>query len=135
MEVEYDRRCFGCGELNSEGLRMSFSPDSSGVVRARFAVPERYQSWAGVVHGGIVALLLDEAVGWAAWHAGRPGVTGRLEVRYRQPLKVGEEVEICGRVDRSRRTLAFASAWVDRVADGSRLAEATATLMAVSVAV
>ena len=135
MEVEYDRRCFGCGELNSEGLRMSFSPDSSGVVRARFAVPERYQSWAGVVHGGIVALLLDEAVGWAAWHAGRPGVTGRLEVRYRQPLKVGEEVEIGGRVDRSRRTLAFASAWVDRVADGSRIAEATATLMAVSVAV
>jgi len=114
---------------------MSFTPDSSGVVRARFAVPARYQSWAGVVHGGIVALLLDEAVGWAAWHAGRPGVTGRLEVRYRQPLEVGEEVEICGRVDRTRRSLAYVSAWMDRAADGLRVAEASATLMAASVAV
>jgi uncharacterized protein (TIGR00369 family) len=135
VEVEYDRRCFGCGELNADGLQLKFAPDADGVVRVRFTVPARYQSWAGVVHGGVVALLLDEAVGWAAWHAGQPGVTGRLEVRYRQPLKVGEEVEICGRVDRSRRSLAYVSAWVDRVADGTRLAEATATLMAVSVAV
>ena len=135
MEVEYDRRCFGCGELNSEGLQMSFEPGPDGIVRARFAVPERYQSWAGVVHGGIVALLLDEAVGWAAWHAGKPGVTGRLEVRYRQPLNVGEEVEICGGVDSERRSLAYVSAWVDRVADGTRIAEATATLMAADVAV
>lgn len=135
MEVAYDRRCFGCGELNEEGLRLAFSqPDAGGVVRARFVVPARYQSWAGVVHGGIVALLLDEAVGWAAWHAGRPGVTGRLEVRYREPLRVGEEVEICGRLDRSRRSLSYVSAWVDRAGDGGRVAEATATLMAVEVA-
>ena len=114
---------------------MAFVPGPEGVVSARFAVPPRYQSWAGVVHGGIVALLLDEAVGWAAWPAGKPGVTGRLEVRYRQPLKVGEEVEIRGRVDRERRSLAYVSAWVDRVSDGSRIADATATLMAASVAV
>jgi acyl-coenzyme A thioesterase PaaI-like protein len=87
VQVEYDRRCFGCGELNEDGLKLSFAPaDPAGIVKARFAVPPAYQSWTGVVHGGIVALLLDEAVGWAAWHAGRPGVTGRLEVRYRQPL-------------------------------------------------
>ena len=135
MEVAYDRRCFGCGELNSDGLQLRFVPDAEGAVRARFAVPPRYQSWAGVVHGGVVALLLDEAVGWAAWHAGKPGVTARLEVRYRQPLRVGEEVEICGRVDRERRSLAYVSAWVDRVADGGRVAEATATLMAAEVAV
>jgi len=135
VEVEYDRRCFGCGELNSEGLQLRFEPDAEGVVRVRFAVPPRYQSWAGVVHGGVIALLLDEAVGWAAWHAGKPGVTGRLEVRYRLPLKVGEEVEICGRVDRERRTLAYTSAWVDRVSDGARIADATATLMVASVSV
>ncbi len=134
MEVAYDRRCFGCGELNPEGLQLRFVPDESGVVRARFAVPERYQSWAGMAHGGIVALLLDEAVGWAAWHAGRPGVTGRLEVRYRQPLKVGEEVEICGRVDRERRSLAYVSAWVERVADAVRIAEAAAVLKGAEVA-
>ena len=135
VEVAYDDRCFGCGSLNEEGLQLRFEPpDASGVVRTRFAVPPRYQSWAGVVHGGVVALLLDEAVGWAAWHHGQPGVTGRLEVRYRRPLKVGEEVAICGRVDRSRRSLAYVSAWIDRAADGGRVAEASATLMATAVA-
>jgi acyl-coenzyme A thioesterase PaaI-like protein len=135
VEVAYDDRCFGCGSLNAEGLRLRFSePDAEGVVRTRFRVPDRFQSWAGVVHGGIVALLLDEAVGWAAWHAGRPGVTGRLEVRYRQPLRLGEEIEICGRLDRSRRTLDYASAWISRVSDGGRIAEASATLMTAEVA-
>lgn len=135
VEVAYDDRCFGCGSLNPDGLQLSFpAPDASGVVRTGFAVPARYQSWAGVVHGGVVALLLDEAVGWAAWHAGRPGVTARLEVRYREPLRVGEEVEVCGRVDRSRRSLAYVTAWVDRIADGTRIADATATLMAATVA-
>ena len=133
MQVDYDRRCFGCGELNEEGLQLRFTPDSDGVVRTTFAVPPRYQSWAGVIHGGVVALLLDEAVGWAAWHAGRPGVTGRLDVRYRQPLRVGEEVAICGKVEQFRRSLAYVTAWVDRVADGSRIADASATLMAVAV--
>lgn len=134
MQVAYDDRCFGCGSLNEDGLKLRFAPaDSDGVVRATFTVPARFQSWAGVVHGGVVALLLDEAVGWAAWHAGRPGVTGRLEVRYRQPLRVGEEVAICGRLERSRRALSYASAWIDRVADGGRVAEATATLMEAAV--
>jgi uncharacterized protein (TIGR00369 family) len=133
MEVAYDNRCFGCGELNEQGLRLHFAePDAAGVVRARFAVPDRYQSWAGIVHGGLVALLLDEAAGWAAWHAGQPGVTGKLEVRYRRPLELGQEVEICGRVDRLRRTLAYASAWIDGAA-GGRIAEAAAVLMAVPV--
>ena len=134
MEVAYDNRCFGCGRLNEDGLRLQFEPGPDGVVRARFAVPDRFQSWAGMVHGGMVALMLDEAVGWAAWHAGRPGVTGRLEVRYRQPLRLGEEVEIAGRVERTRRTLTYADAWIER-AGGERVAEASAVLMAADATV
>lgn len=133
-EVAYDNRCFGCGELNDAGLKLRFEPAPDGIVRAVFRVPPRFQSWAGVVHGGMVALLLDEAVGWAAWHGGQPGVTGKLEVRYRLPLRIGEEVEICGRLDRTRRSLSYASAWIERAGDGARIAEATATLMAASVA-
>jgi uncharacterized protein (TIGR00369 family) len=128
MEVEFDGRCFGCGPLNEEGLRMTFLAEGEVSV-AEFGVPARYQSWKGVVHGGIVALLLDEAVGWAAWHRGHPGVTGKLEVRYRLPLRTGERIRLVGRVDRVRRTLVYASAVIERVADGVAVAEATATLM------
>jgi len=129
MEIRFDGHCFGCGPLNSEGLRLVFvpGPDGSSVD---FEVPERYQSWAGMAHGGIVALLLDEAVGWAAWHAGHPGVTGRLQVSYRRPLKLGEQVRVVGKVDRVRRTLVYANAFIESREDGARIADATATLMA-----
>ncbi|HEY1162288.1 MAG TPA: PaaI family thioesterase [Candidatus Dormibacteraeota bacterium] len=127
MEVRFDGHCFGCGPLNSEGLRLVFvpGPDGSSV---EFEVPERYQSWAGMAHGGIVALLLDEAVGWAAWHAGHPGVTGRLQVSYRRPLKLGEPIRVVGKVDRMRRSLVYASAYIENREDKSRVADATATL-------
>jgi acyl-coenzyme A thioesterase PaaI-like protein len=128
MQVVYDGRCFGCGAANDAGLQMRFEPIGGGAV-AEFAVPERFQSWAGVVHGGVVALMLDEAVGWAAWHAGHPGVTGKLEVRLRLPLRLGERVRVTGRVDQVRRTLVYASGLIERSADGARIAEATATLM------
>jgi uncharacterized protein (TIGR00369 family) len=131
MEVEFDGRCFGCGPLNEEGLQMTFLPQGEVSV-AEFEVPDRYQSWKGVVHGGMVALLLDEAVGWAAWHKGHPGVTGKLEVRYRLPLRVGERIRLTGRVDNVRRTLVHASAKIERIADGAKIAEATATLMEAS---
>ena len=127
MEVRFDGHCFGCGPLNSEGLRLVFAPGAEGAS-VEFEVPARFQSWAGMVHGGIVALLLDEAVGWAAWHAGHPGVTGRLQVRYRRPLKLGEPVRIVGKVDRMRRTLVYASAYIENRDDGSRVADATAVL-------
>jgi uncharacterized protein (TIGR00369 family) len=128
MEVRFDGHCFGCGPLNPEGLRLVFVPGPMGSS-VEFAVPVRFQSWAGMAHGGIVALLLDEAVGWAAWHAGHPGVTGRLQVSYRRPLKLGEPIRVVGKVERIRRTLVYATSYIDSRDDGSRVADATATLV------
>lgn len=130
MEVRFDGHCFGCGPLNMDGLRLTFIPGPEGSV-AEYVVPERFQSWAGMAHGGIMALMLDEAVGWAAWQAGHPGVTGRLQVSYRRPLKLGEEVRIVGKVDNVRRTLVYVTAFIENRHDHSRVADATATLMEV----
>ena len=98
-------------------------------------MPERFQSWAGMAHGGMVALMLDEAVGWAAWHAGHPGVTGRLQVSFRRPLKLGERVRIVGKVENIRRTLVYVTAVVENRDDQSRIADATATLVEVKTVV
>ncbi len=135
MEVHFDGHCFGCGQLNEEGLRLKFEPGPESSAAADYDVPERFQSWAGMAHGGIVALMLDEAVGWAAWHAGHPGVTGRLAVSYRRPLKLGEAVRIVGKVERVRRTLVYVSAFVENRQDHTRVADATATLMEVKTVV
>ena len=131
MEVHFDGHCFGCGPLNPDGLQLKFEPAGDGTSVAFYTVQPRFQSWAGMAHGGIVSLMLDEAVGWAAWHAGHPGVTGRLQVSLRRPLKLGERVRIVGRVDNIRRNLIYVSAWVENADDGSRVADATSTLVAV----
>ena len=134
MEVRFDGHCFGCGPLNPDGLQLQFSPGPEGSV-AEYQVAPRFQSWAGMAHGGIVALMLDEAVGWAAWHGGHPGVTGRLQVSLRRPLKLGERVRIVGRVDNIRRNLVYVTAFVENRDDHSRIADATATLMEVKTVV
>ena len=107
---------------------MVFTPGPDGSF-CELVVPARFQSWAGMTHGGIVSLMLDEAVGWAAWHAGHPGVTGRLQVSFRRPLKLGERVRVVGQVEKIRRTLVYTNAYVQSVDDGDRIADATATLM------
>jgi acyl-coenzyme A thioesterase PaaI-like protein len=134
MEVRFDGHCFGCGPLNADGLRLTFAPGPEGSV-AEYEVPNRFQSWAGMAHGGITALMLDEAVGWAAWHAVHPGVTGRLQVSYRRPLKLGEHVRIVGKVENLRRSLVYVTAFVENRDDHSRVADATATLMEVKTVV
>ena len=135
MEVHFDGHCFGCGQLNPDGLQLKFEPAGDGTSVAFYEVPARFQSWAGMAHGGIVSLMLDEAVGWAAWHAGHPGVTGRLQVSLRRPLKLGERVRIVGRVENVRRTLVYVSAFVENATDNSRVADAAATLMEVKTVV
>jgi len=113
---------------------MVFTPGPDGSF-CELVVPPRFQSWAGMTHGGIVSLMLDEAVGWAAWHAGHPGVTGRLAVSLRRPLKLGEHIRIVGKVDHVRRSLVYVNAFVENRDDHSRVADATATLMQVKAVV
>ncbi|MGH7866943.1 MAG: PaaI family thioesterase [Candidatus Dormibacteraceae bacterium] len=132
MKVVDDRHCFGCGPENPHGLKLCFERREEESW-AEFSVPERFQSWQGIIHGGMVSLVLDEAMGWAAWHAGCPGVTGKLEVRLRQPLRVGEAVRVRARLIATRGRLISASAYLERLADSVKVAEATASLMRVPV--
>src|SRR3989442_8958872 len=98
---------------------MTFAPGPEGSV-AEMVGPERYQSWSGMAHGGVVALMLDEAVGWAAWHARHPGGTRRFQVSYPRPLELGEPVRVGGKGENVRRSLIYTSALVENRAGRSR---------------
>ncbi|MFC1962064.1 PaaI family thioesterase, partial [Chloroflexota bacterium] len=56
-----DGLCFGCGQNNPIGLKLKFKKDGDGV-RTEFTPGESYQGWPGMVHGGIIGCLLDEAM-------------------------------------------------------------------------
>jgi acyl-coenzyme A thioesterase PaaI-like protein len=61
---------------------------------------DQYEGPPGYVHGGVIAAVFDEVLGFAQSLSGRPGMTGRLTIHYRAPTPLHTELRIDGRVDR-----------------------------------
>jgi acyl-coenzyme A thioesterase PaaI-like protein len=59
-----------------------------------------FQGGPGLVHGGILALLIDHATGCVAARPERPAMTVRLSLRYRWPTPIGVPLTVAVRVDR-----------------------------------
>lgn len=130
MKQPNSKACFVCGLENAYGLRIHFYEDSPGEVCASVTLPEQYQGYPGVVHGGIVAALLDEAAGRAHMGGDPPRFlfTAKLEIHYRKNTPVGKPLRLVGIAGKSRgRTALAKSALYDE--DGSLLAEAEALLV------
>jgi uncharacterized protein (TIGR00369 family) len=86
------RDCFGCGADNPAGLGLDVEYSlAEGWCRAPFAPRAIHVGPPGLVHGGIVATALDEAMAWLATLLGAdvgPAVTASLQIRYRKPLRM-----------------------------------------------
>jgi uncharacterized protein (TIGR00369 family) len=117
--------CFVCGRDNERGLKLRFERHGTLEVRATCVLGGDYIGFANRAHGGVVASLLDEAMGWASvLAAGGFTYTAELEIRYRQPAPVGVPLEVRGRVVRHTRRLTFAEGEL-RDAAGEVLASGT----------
>jgi acyl-coenzyme A thioesterase PaaI-like protein len=124
------RDCFVCGLANQFGLQLRFHITGPGEVTSIHTVPEQYQGFPGVVHGGIVAAMLDEVCARAHMGIDPPRFmyTARLEIRYRQNVPVEQALRIVGTAVRSKFRTAT-STGVIYGPDGSVLAEADALLV------
>ena len=102
-------RCFACGDLNAQGIRMTIhvEPDRSW---SELTLDPAFQGWEGVAHGGILATLLDEAMAWAIASRQAFAMTARMTIEYRRPVRVGMLVRAEGRVVEARRRLLRAEA-------------------------
>ncbi|GAB09396.1 hypothetical protein GOARA_036_01280 [Gordonia araii NBRC 100433] len=94
------------------GLRNPIAPPlkvhhHDGLAWAEAEIGAPYEGPPGLVHGGVVALLLDQVLGAAADHAGVPGMTGTLTIRYRKGTRLGP-LRVEGRVDRVEGVKTFA---------------------------
>jgi acyl-coenzyme A thioesterase PaaI-like protein len=128
----HDPACWGCGD-NPNGVHLP-RPVVEGATEyeAYFEFDERHQGGPGIVHGGLVASALDEAVGLlATWHS-FPSVTARIFVRYRRPVPINTELMIRSwLVDVRERRLHVDAA----ITDGDEpLAECKAALLHVPLA-
>jgi uncharacterized protein (TIGR00369 family) len=85
-----------------------------------------HQGYDGIVHGGILATLMDEAMVYCLWSQGIPVVTAKMSLRYREPVEIGERLLIYGRLIQVREKVAFAEGWI-KTANGTCLVEASGT--------
>lgn len=102
--------CFVCGRSNPVGLYMKFFDNGKDEVVSDYAVAGRYQGFPGVVHGGVSAAMLDEAVGRVAMIGDhhRFMMSVRLQVKYRHPVPVETPLRVVGRIVRLRSRLGLA---------------------------
>jgi uncharacterized protein (TIGR00369 family) len=90
-------RCFGCGGDNDDGMKLTFAQDNvNRRIVGRFVLGERYQGGAGFAHGGVIALLLDEAMGKVCRFREVRAVTAELTVEYLKPVSVNKEIVVEG---------------------------------------
>ena len=128
LGVDFQHWCFACGQLNDSGLHLDFEV-SRDRAEARYTALQRHQGYDGLLHGGVVTALLDEAMGWAIFHQGVWGVTAKLTVTFRRPVPTGEELVVVGEIARDRGRLIETHGTVALAGDGAVLAEADATFL------
>jgi acyl-coenzyme A thioesterase PaaI-like protein len=116
--------CFGCGANNPMGLKLKFTRDAE-TLRAEFTPDKMHQGWPGLLHGGIVATLLDEVMSNAAYTTGKTCLTAEMQLRQRKPIPVTETLVITAWITR-RRSKILDTAGKICLKDGTVVAESTA---------
>lgn len=119
-----DGGCFGCSPSNAAGLGLRFRREGARV-HALVRVPDRFHGAPGVIHGGIVATLLDEiSCAAAVFVADHRVVTGELAVRYERPVPVEEPLELVAEIA-SQEHPRYAEIVAEVRRAGTRLARST----------
>ncbi len=88
-----DRYCFVCGERNPFGLQLEpVGKDGKGTIL--WSPEKRHQGYSGVVHGGLISTLLDEAMAYAGMSVVGFCATAGISVKFMKPVQTGETVRV-----------------------------------------
>jgi uncharacterized protein (TIGR00369 family) len=121
--------CFVCGRSNPVGLYMQFHDDGEARVFSEYTVPAHYQGYPGIVHGGVLAAMLDEVVARVSMISDHHHfmMSVRLQVLYRHPVPVETPLTVSGRILRLRGRLGRAEGTI-ALPDGTVACESQMTL-------
>ncbi|HVU68752.1 MAG TPA: PaaI family thioesterase [Ktedonobacteraceae bacterium] len=128
------QRCFVCGQRNPFGLHLVFRQEEQSIV-ADFQPREEHQGFPGVLHGGIVASVLDEALGRTPLLGTHPEwtMTGRLEIKYRRYVPYGPLLRVRATLESDRKRAQQARGVLTLAEDESTvLAEASGLFLPIS---
>ena len=110
-----NQKCFVCGTKNPIGLAVDFDINREKRSSTAHFIPlDVHQGFEGIVHGGILCALLDEAMAKLAFSLGHKAVTAELTVKFKAPASPGEELLVIGRITGENRKLVTAEAKIER---------------------
>ena len=90
--------CFACGKDNPAGMQLKFFLDESArQAICKFKLARRYQGPPGHAHGGIIATILDEAMGKVNKFSNVLALTRTMNVEYLKPVPLGKQLTVIGR--------------------------------------
>ena len=121
--------CVVCGQDNPYGLRIRYALGRDGAITAEWQPTENWEGFEGIVHGGIISTVLDEAMSKAVVAMNYEALTGELRVRFRHHVTAGENLRIRGWIVEKVKRLVKAEATLT-AADGSERAHAWARFLA-----
>jgi uncharacterized protein (TIGR00369 family) len=125
LQLPHTAGCIACGPANPHGLHLALFVDPAGTVHTEYTPRPEHIGFQGVLHGGVLATVVDEAMVWCAtWSGKRFCLCGELCVRYRAPAAIGQPLSVVARVESGRPRLILTTAEV-RDAAGTLVAEAT----------
>ena len=125
--------CFICGMENPVGLHLHIYEIAPGEVESTYIAPDHFQGYPGVLHGGIVAAIIDEISGRA--HMGSDPMdprfmfTAKLEVKYRKNVPISKLLKVIGKAGKSKPRYAEAWAGIYDAETDELLAEGNTLLM------
>lgn len=129
MKFVSDGGCFACGEKNPHGLKMKFEIDrEKRNIHTTFTVEPTYQGWEGIVHGGIICTLLDEAMANLVYQLGFNAIVASIEVRFKHPAPILKPLVISGEITEIHKKLLKAKASL-ATEDGKVLATGMSTFI------
>jgi len=107
LEPKPDNPCFGCGATNPRGMKLTFEQDDGGQrIHGRFRLGAEYCGGPGFIHGGIIAVLLDEAMGKVSRFRQVRAVTAELVIEYVKFVGVDEDLIVEAReLERNGRVM------------------------------
>jgi uncharacterized protein (TIGR00369 family) len=89
--------CFGCGGANARGMKLTFEQDDAARrIIGRFRLGAEYQGAFGIIHGGVIAVVLDEVMGKVCRFRGVRAVTAEMKIEYLKPVWVDTDLVVEG---------------------------------------
>jgi uncharacterized protein (TIGR00369 family) len=122
--------CVVCGKENPCGLHLEFQTDGD-VSMARWTASAGWESFKGVIHGGVICALLDEAMSQSIITAGHMALTAEMRVRFRKKVSINDDLFVRGWVVRIQKRKIVAESSLTSI-DGVEKAHAWATFLTAS---